>query len=249
MSSNSESIGTLVFTDLDNCLLQSIHRIDSLNHSVASVARDGSPQGGMSFKQAELWKWLQAADAVIPVTGRSPEQLNRVQLTFTGPSICFQGAVILHSSGKLDEAWWNQTQTQSLKCVDGLERLVETLAPVCDKWRVRPEIVCFKETPLFLKIRPASKEISTEWVNVEADLRTTCDAVKKTVMWSIRADTRELLILPPHIGKERAVGHLIETLNPSLSIGIGHSDADRPFMVQCDAFIQVGATIAPGQRS
>jgi predicted mannosyl-3-phosphoglycerate phosphatase (HAD superfamily) len=195
-----------------------------------------------------LWRWLEAADLIVPTTGRTPEQLKRVTLEFHGPSVCLQGAVILDSTRSVDASWWAKIHAQSQVCRAELQTLMQRLGTLCSGHGVQIQSVSHDGMPLFLTLRSLSKGSDVVWRNVDLAVRSALAEQAAYRNWSVRQDTRRLHVLPPHIGKEHAVQHLLNVLNPTLSMGVGHSDADRPFMVRCDAFIEVNANIAPGQN-
>ena len=229
-SSSPEPKRVAVFTDLDNCLFQSLHRMHTDSVRVATVTREGQPQAGMSAAQEQLWSLLQHADVLIPTTGRTEEQMRRVKLVFTGPSICLQGALILDETGNADSHWWEMILSQSLQLQRVLGNLEHTLTRRCDVLDVWVESIVREGTIVFLKIRPKVRSILPDWVEIK---RAVADLLPQE--WSPRIESTEMLILPPHVGKEYAVQHLIQQMSggPLLTIGIGGGEADLPFMSSC----------------
>jgi hypothetical protein len=184
--------------------------------------------------QHQLWEFLQKADLVVPTTGRSPEQLARVSLNFEGPAVCLQGAVILDSGGVEDMHWWSNIEKASeqakVKLVGLAGRLNQRLGPK----GIQVGVVTHLEMPLYLELRSVEKRAPFDETSVH-------ELAEEHMLpdWSIRRDVGSWLVLPPHLGKELAVRHMLQTLMPVLSIGVGHSEADEPFMASCHVSMRI----------
>lgn len=106
----------LVFVDLDDTLFQSARKMlgeaDDSRHT-AALDIQGAPIGFMRPVQKQFIEWLLATADVVPVTARSVEAYQRVQLPFRHGAICAHGGVILNPDGSL-EAGWHATMSDLL---------------------------------------------------------------------------------------------------------------------------------------
>ena len=95
----------LVFVDLDDTLFQTARKMGDEPRFTATLDVDGQPNGFMSATQKSFVEWLLATADVVPVTARSVEAYQRVQLPFVHGAICAHGGVILNAQGQLDAPW------------------------------------------------------------------------------------------------------------------------------------------------
>lgn len=98
-------IRPLVLVDLDDNLFQTARKMSETPQHIASRDVDGQPSGYMTGMQQQFVAWLLASADVVPVTARSIEAFNRVDIAFTGPAICSNGGVILSAQGVIDTSW------------------------------------------------------------------------------------------------------------------------------------------------
>lgn len=103
----------LVFVDLDDTLFQSARKLDAgpwrdgPRHP-AALDIQGAPIGFMRPVQQQFIHWLLACADVVPVTARSVEAYQRVQLPFSHGAICAHGGVMLTPEGQLEPTWHAQ---------------------------------------------------------------------------------------------------------------------------------------------
>ena len=95
----------LVFVDLDDTLFQTARKMGDEPRYPATLDVDGEPNGFMSATQKSFVEWLLATADVVPVTARSIEAYQRVQLPFVHGAVCAHGGVILNPDGSLDPLW------------------------------------------------------------------------------------------------------------------------------------------------
>ena len=95
----------LVFVDLDDTLFQTARKMGDEPRFTATLDVDGQPNGFMNATQKSFVEWLLATSDVVPVTARSIEAYQRVQLPFAHGAVCAHGGVILAADGSLDAAW------------------------------------------------------------------------------------------------------------------------------------------------
>ena len=95
----------LVFVDLDDTLFQTARKMGDGPRYTATLDVDGQPNGFMSATQKSFVEWLLATADVVPVTARSVEAYQRVQLPFVHGAVCAHGGVILNADGSQDRDW------------------------------------------------------------------------------------------------------------------------------------------------
>lgn len=96
----------LVFVDLDDTLFQTARKMGAQQPRYpATLDVDGQPNGYMNATQKMFIEWLLTSADVVPVTARSVEAYQRVQLPFTHGAICAHGGVMLGPDGRLDADW------------------------------------------------------------------------------------------------------------------------------------------------
>ena len=235
---------TVIFTDLDDSLLHSERRLreigeDRSETAVASLTVDGRPICFQTERQAKLSQLLSHADLVIPVTGRSSESLNRViRPQFSSYRIVSHGALILTPSGVPWSPWVSEIKGEVAEGRHHLTMLFEEL----EEWRehnetlrhqeertLRLKFVKDYEHPCYLSVKGPERLISP-----------LAEELKERWRYGIiHHNRRDLAILPTYASKERAVSYLQNHLrtdleSPLMSIGVGDSLSDLPFLSQCD---------------
>jgi len=95
----------LVFVDLDDTLFQTARKMDDGPRHAAALNVHGAPMGFMRPVQKQFIEWLLACADVVPVTARSVEAYQRVQLPFSQGAICAHGGVLLTPDGRLESTW------------------------------------------------------------------------------------------------------------------------------------------------
>ncbi|HWS39747.1 MAG TPA: hypothetical protein VN247_00485 [Arenimonas sp.] len=114
----------LVLIDLDDTLFQTARKMNNkVSWHTATLDVNGSPNGYMSNVQKSFVEWLLASADVVPVTARSVEAYQRVNLPFANGAICANGGVILQSNGFRDCDWHAQMTEMLASYQDRLHAL------------------------------------------------------------------------------------------------------------------------------
>lgn len=229
----------VVFLDLDDTVFQTAQKIP---HDAKSVPvtrkKDGSPGSFMTAKQWRFFQWLSRNALVIPVTGRSIEQLERVCLPFSSWRIACHGAVILNADGSVDDAWRKNVH----KLLGPLQRKLHDIKRLCQRFfgsspSVRIQIVEDMEDGgmgiyVNLKnIHPDSQE--------EEDFTAVLDMLylkKYEEQFHFQTTKNNISILPRIISKGIAVKKLIVDMGigDTPISGFGDSLSDLSFLSECD---------------
>ena len=238
---------TVIFTDLDDSLFHSERSLRELGYTpssmeIASLISEGLPVCYQTKQQAKMFDLLNQAEVVIPVTGRSSESLSRViNPKFVNYQIVSHGALILDPSGSPWTLWQQEIESELHKGAEALRALSEELSA----WKisaelnrhdrernVRLKLITDHGYPTYLSVKGPERLITP----LATELRRT---------WSqgvIHHNRRDLAVLPSYASKARAVAFLLSYLKveleePILSIGLGDSLSDLPFLMECDFFI------------
>jgi len=238
----------IALVDLDDTLFQSLRKCppdvpaDAL--TALGFGRDGAPLGYASPRQRHFLDWLAQSALVIPVTARSRDGLSRVRIEFT-MAVCAHGGLILGSDGAPDPDWCAHIAREAAPLAPALNALFEaTVAAAADQGiALRARLVSEENMDLYILLKHETAD--------EAALGALLDRIEPLVPpgWTIHRNGNNAALIPPFLGKARAVAALLprlRALHPdSPVIGIGDSLTDAPFMTQCDyAIMPAGSQLA-----
>jgi hypothetical protein len=221
------------FIDLDDTLFQTLPKCPpgEPNRCVA-FRKDGAPLSYMTRRQERLFEILAAAGTLIPVTARNSGSFGRVRLSFSSFAILDFGGVILQPDGRPDAAWDAQIRLQARASAPVLEELLRSLVGFIERHclGVRARIIHDFDMPLYIVMKHPGGDL-TALGRIIDDCLPTLDLRECFV----HANHNNLSLVPKHLGKEHAVRFLLERLGGDvLSVGIGDSLSDVPFLSLCD---------------
>jgi hydroxymethylpyrimidine pyrophosphatase-like HAD family hydrolase len=237
-------VNAIIFADLDDTLFQSRRKcpVDEAPEALVPLGfrADGTAAGFATSRQMSFLAWIAAGACLVPVTARSRESLSRVRLSWDF-AVCAHGGVIVEN-GRRDEAWHRQV-------MQGAERA----KPVLDRLRLLLE----RAGGQGLSVRLVEEGGAALYLlakhrlsDVEA-LHSAAGNVAEQVPagWSLHINDNHVSIVPPFLGKRRAVERLLPRLRAlypdATTIGIGDSVADAGFMSICDlAMVPRGSQLA-----
>jgi hypothetical protein len=230
----------VLFVDLDDTLFQSRRKCPEGSELLPTAfLADGSAHSFMTARQQRLWGWLGGRDAVIiPTTARNRESFSRVRLAFSSWRILDYGGVILDAEGQPDPDWMARMRTQVAPGIDALQALLERAQAWIDERNLAVRLRLIEDCglPLYLvakyrdervaHLNLLQRELIEPWVAAQ-------DGTQR-----LHRNDNNLAVLPQYLDKAFAVRHLIERLSADwgeiLTIGIGDSLIDAPFMAECD---------------
>lgn len=225
----------VVFLDLDDTLFQTLPKCPPGEAvSPAARGRDGKPLSFLTERQRRLFDWLNASATVIPATARNHDAFRRVELPFHSLAILNFGGVILKADGSLDERWDAQVRPQLLAHGDELRRLHQHVEAFLQQHRLtaRARLIVDFDLPLYVVIKHPAGDLS--------ELRTIRQQHLQgldTSRFFLHDNHNNLSIVPRCLGKDKAVRYLLEQHfagEPVLTLGLGDSWTDLPFLRQCD---------------
>lgn len=233
----------VALVDLDDTLFQTRRKcpdgIAEPRLTPVGFARDGSALSFATPVQSNLLSWLNKTAELIPVTARSRDALERARVPHR-TAICAHGGLILED-GMPDAAWSDRMRAAARASHDRLRTLEASLRMAGNALAVR--VLEEDGTPLYLLVKHDEGDAEALHRCVGA----VCADLPSG--WTLHLNDNNAAVLPPHLGKQHAVAHLLPQLrkrHPDAAvIGIGDSRTDAPFMALCDfAMLPVRSQLA-----
>jgi hypothetical protein len=226
-------IVTLV--DLDDTLFQTLGKCppdcppDRL--TALGFARDGSALSFATPRQLGFLAWLSETSRLIPVTARSRDALSRSRVPFEA-AICAHGGLILDDAGAADGDWAALMAKGAVEHGQTLHVLAAALKEASGNRPFDVRVLEEDGTPLYLIAKHRAGDAA-------ALHKLVAEAVPEVPPgWTLHLNGNNAALLPPHLGKQHAVGWLLPRLRGRFPdapiIGIGDSLTDASFMALCD---------------
>ncbi|WP_428036456.1 hypothetical protein [Amphritea sp.] len=220
------------FTDLDDTLFYSHRKLRGDEpHRVAALLPDGRP-GAYSDAQQQMLISLIGQYAIIPVTGRRTDSLQRVQLTFNSFKVASHGAIVLDEDNQLYQPWQRMLDNEEPAWRTRIGELAQCISGVAVK------------AGLDLRVRVIEDYGYACYVCIKGQhdhLRQVIDAQELGIPakgFYRHINERNLAYMPPYASKRNAVAFLKKeisnTSKTTTFFGIGDSISDASFMFECD---------------
>lgn len=226
----------LILVDLDDTLFQTYRRITPNNEfRVASVDKSGQPLSFMKPKQQKFVEWLIQHSDLIPVTARSIDGLNRVQIDFSHGGVCSHGGTVISKTGEVDNEWSEILSSRINHVKDIMDKLPELLMDyAADLGSIRTWTLHENNMNLYSVAKqndPDAPLFLTELVKrLPAEIRDN---------FYIHTNGNNLAIIPHEVSKKNAVEYFLKKHNPDderVVLGFGDSLSDFGFLSLCDWF-------------
>ncbi len=229
-----------LFADIDDNLITS-SRTAPLD-SAQPIAWDnkGAVCGFLTPKQQMMLDWFKAGCEVVPTTARSTDAYRRFHLPMRRYAITAFGGTILGASGQSLASWRKaveQAAASTTPVLTALHALVSEAA-TGDGIDARSAVVSEDGIDMFLSVKHNQRN------QEELAFLHRLVAAAAPVGWSAHLNGNFLAVYPPHLGKEKAVRWFIDNIVPegSVTIGMGDSLTDLPFMHLCDYILMPNGT-------
>ncbi|MDR6218370.1 hypothetical protein [Deinococcus soli (ex Cha et al. 2016)] len=232
---------TLAFVDLDDTVLSSLRKLGPGDHTPVALSATDGWQGYQNAAQRRLLRHLLAHADVIPTTGRSRTAFDRVQLTWWSWAILDHGATILRPGGELDPTWTAQVEKILSRSDAALRGLTERLATHLRG--TQPELSVRIHDLGGHAIYAVVKHPGRQPGALRAAAAYLQALTEGHADWSVFANDSTLTLMPAAVSKAAAVTYVREQLDPhgqALTVGVGDTLSDLPFMALCDYALTPG---------
>lgn len=225
----------VLFLDLDDTVFQTRPKCPpGATVRPAAARRDGTPVSFMTDAQATLADVLFRSATVIPTTARDLAAFRRVTLPFGHAAILDFGGVVLLPGGELDRAWDADVRPRALAVGPELHEWRRTVEDLSAErgLGVTARVVSDFDMPLYLVVKHPLGDAARLGL-VRDRLRESADRGR----FFLHENGNNLSLVPRFLGKERAVRHVLDHRlgpDPVVTIGLGDSLTDAPFLDLCD---------------
>jgi hydroxymethylpyrimidine pyrophosphatase-like HAD family hydrolase len=241
-------IGAIALVDLDDTLFQTRRKcppeLGEEQLTALGFARDGSALSFATPRQMRFLRWLSETTHFVPVTARSLDALRRVRVRHAA-AICAHGGLILDEAGAIDREWQAHVAGQAAPHARTLAEIAEAIAEEGRRRREPLSVRVLSEggVPLYVVAKHPDANVLALNAVVNAALP------DLPAEWIEHRNGNNVALLPPHLGKDRAVRHILPSLRARFpeapAIGIGDSRTDAAFMRLCDfAMLPTGSQLA-----
>lgn len=247
---------TYFFTDLDDTLVQSKHKMDSDVHAqeISSNA-DGKYIGFATSYQLNLLERMGNNALVIPVTGRNKNALNRCDWVWDSYQVVSHGAVILDKDGSLNNEWFESIKDEISQAKSILSDFMisaeeilssEDAKPYLNDQNINLRVITDQGVPAYmcgkqLVLMDGNTDAITYLaIHLQRILEKKIGDSELPHGWRMHVNGRNFAILPPYASKAKAVDFVKKLLNVTpndLTIGLGDSMSDLAFMNECQLWV------------
>jgi hypothetical protein len=227
----SDTVPVVLFTDLDDSLFQSRRKCRGDGLEPAALNGSGEPHCFTTPKQRALFELLSSQARVVAVTARSSAVFGRCLLPIP-EAICSFGGVILDRDGAADPEWSDRVAAQAEPCRSALQEMLRAVQAHLERSAIHAHARTISDLhlDLYLSIKHLRKDA--------AELAEILEWLRGSMPdgWRLHRNDSTLAVLPPYLGKEKAVEWFIENrAEPgTLTLGMGDSLTDAPFLALCD---------------
>lgn len=205
----------LFLTDLDNTLIYSYKKIKG--PSVCVEKKDGKKLSYMTQNAFNLLNEISSKAYVIPLTTRSVEQYNRIELN-NKFALAANGGVCI-KDGNIDEAWLDDTNNIISDCMNELDKAKKLLE--CDS-NVTFEIRLVDNIFVYTKSSKPQETIETLKNNIDTNIT------------YIDTNGEKVYVFPNVLNKGLAVERIRKLFPDAYIVAAGDSAFDIPMLNKAD---------------
>ena len=222
----------VIFLDLDDTILQTVSKCPpDQTLTPAAFNRAGEVLSFMTPAQQRLVAFWSEQATVIPVTGRTDSALERVAIPFHSWRITHHGAVIRQPDDLLPIWWHAQVRPLLNAARQSLEKCATWLNANAMAGGYRVSMHSLDDCLTYVSVK--ADEDSTALTRLQAQLVETGLPPELT----LHCNGNNLALMVKGAQKYDAVRRVIAELKrdePLVTIGVGDSLTDLPFMQLCD---------------
>lgn len=209
----------MLFSDLDRTLIYSNNF--KINDEVLIEEKDGEAISYTSSKTLFLLKKVCNKKLFVPVTTRTQEQFERINLFKTKYAIIENGAKIL-INGKVDKVWktriLNSFKTQTMS----LNEVLKEFERYRGKWILKEKSVNDEFYYFIIDVNNIPKGINSFFNFL------------RTNEWNYSIQGRKMYFIPKFISKEDAVSYIANKENIKKHFASGDSNLDLNMILRAD---------------
>lgn len=219
-----------VFADIDDNLITTVRTSPEPGARECSWDADGRVCGYLTAKQAAVLELLRSGTNVVPTTARS--SLERLAIELNGYAIVANGGIILGADGRPIRQYYDLIKDHSHR--DGQLMQAEAASVIAEagsqQINARVKVVSAAGLDLFVTVKHNEKKCE-ELAPLAAALKT-----RAPQGWQVHSNGNAVFLLPAWLGKANAVAWMKQNIIPdcAVTIGMGDSNSDVPFMDLCD---------------
>ncbi len=229
-----------LFLDLDDTVFQTRRKCQSLEQATpAAYSLSGEPSSYFLPKQKVLLGLLQDQWKIIPTTARTQAAYRRVDLGFACHNgvILNHGATILLQNGEEDQQWREHIEPLLTSLSSPFKAIKKSIETYAQQHQIDVLVRIIDEGGLDFYV-----EVRHHQANY-AQLQTVLvDCIKPLLDTSAEfyayLNSNSLTILPSVLNKSHAVKYQLDKLERDygeiLTMGMGDSQSDAPFIALCD---------------
>jgi len=229
-----------LFLDLDDTIFQTARKCASLEHAEpASYNLQGEPSSYFLPKQKALLSSLAREWRIIPTTARTRAAYARVDLA----ELCQDGAILNHGGtvvmqNGLDDATWQAKMVTDLKpqylAITTIKQSIEQYAQLYNM-TVLVRITTESECTYYVEVRHHQADYAALQQLLQVFITPLLEQYPDFIAY---LNSNSLTILPRCVNKSHAVAYKIASLKQQygeiITMGMGDSASDMPFMALCD---------------
>ena len=227
----------ILLTDLDDTLFASERSLPdaAIRGHLAAVDGSGAPLSFQTHQQRTLWRLLkEAADLIVPVTGRTSYALERVSLSFQGGYAVVSHGALVTRHGQVLPAWQGRLAPRLDEARRAIARahadLSATLSRAYPGLNLSLRQLEDLDVPVYLSIKAPD--------TLPADVHDLLERVARDHGLTLHANTRNAALRPAYTCKAEACRFLLDEViqrqPEDTLIALGDSLSDLRFMTQCD---------------
>jgi hydroxymethylpyrimidine pyrophosphatase-like HAD family hydrolase len=223
------------FADVDDCIMTSSRLCPEPGSEVVAVDDKGAVCGWLTPKQKQFLALLNGRMEMVLTTARTSKGVSQLSLPVKGYVIASFGGVIRTPGGQSEPRFRALMTEQAAAASDTLKGLLSLMQAHCTSNDIdaRLRIAADDGLDLFLSIKHNKRDL-VAMAALKEKL-----AAALAPGWHLHFNGNFLAAMPPFLGKDKAVRWFIDNIaRPGdLTVGLGDSRSDLPFMGLCDLAI------------